>query len=367
MTFAKIGLVAVPSVPCGRAESEDRSGGTIPSMSNQSDLQQAIQHWSGGNQDAAINLLRPLADSNDPAALGLICWFYHQMGGRIAEGIPYLEKAIDAGLPHVVGYFYGNMMNDPALRPRVPELVRRAVSEGYPVDSTGMAVQAFQQGDPAIAVELVRCMAEPRMPVPPGGEATVAELTKHLRDARRVRREIADHKTAIGQQRNTIETQTKHLTKLIQEALNAQAGELFDKEAAANRSVSSKMWKGGMWVLSAAAAVAVLPIVLYYITGDFIEKGALIYAHFGPAIALGAVSGVLLGKARGHDRAAQKARALSVALGTMFSYSGSIVDEAERQRFIHEMGRVVIEAFLRQDGPAGDGDGRSLLDALRAN
>lgn len=333
-------------------------------MSNNQDLSQAVQLWANGNQDAAVSQLRALADAGDADALGLICWFYHQMGGRMVEGLPYLEKALDAGLPHVVAYFYGNMMNDPALRSQVPDLVRRAVAAGWPVDSTGMAIQAMQQGDPGTAVELVRCMAEPRLPVPAGGEATVEELTKHLQDARRVKRAIAAHQADIEQQRRTVETQTKHLTKLIQEALSAQAGELFDKEAQTNQKESTKMWWRGVSVLGAAAALAVLPIVLYYFTGDFIEKDKLIYAHFGPAVALGAVAGVLLAKASGHNQAAQKARALSVALGTMFSYSGSIADEAERQRFIHEMGRVVIEAFLRQDGPSASGDRRSALEAL---
>jgi hypothetical protein len=60
----------------------------------------------------------------------------------------------------------------------------------------------------------------------------------------------------------------------------------------------------------------------------------------------------------------QRARDLSVALATMFAYSGQIVDETERQRFIHDMGRVVLEAFLRQDVPNSDSDGASLLAAM---
>jgi hypothetical protein len=54
---------------------------------------------------------------------------------------------------------------------------------------------------------------------------------------------------------------------------------------------------------------------------------------------------------------------LAVALGTMFVYSNHIQDAVEQQRFIHEMGRVVIESFLRQDSSAGD-DGTGLLTAF---
>lgn len=54
---------------------------------------------------------------------------------------------------------------------------------------------------------------------------------------------------------------------------------------------------------------------------------------------------------------------MAVALGTMFVYSNHIQDAAEQQRFIHEMGRVVIESYLRQESPTSD-DGTGLLATL---
>src|SRR5205809_351566 len=82
--------------------------------------------------------------------------------------------------------------------------------------------------------------------------------------------------------------------------------------------------------------------------------GTLTTAHLAPTLVLAALSGILLSRARGRDRAGQRAGDLAVALGTMFVYSGQIQDEAERQRFIHEMGRVVIESYLHQDTPTSD-------------
>jgi hypothetical protein len=47
----------------------------------------------------------------------------------------------------------------------------------------------------------------------------------------------------------------------------------------------------------------------------------------------------------------------------MFVYSEQIQDPGERQAFIRDMGRTVLEAFLRHD-PAMDAD-RSLIAAIR--
>jgi hypothetical protein len=49
----------------------------------------------------------------------------------------------------------------------------------------------------------------------------------------------------------------------------------------------------------------------------------------------------------------------------MFVYSGQIVDEAERQRFVQEMGRAVLDTFLRQDSPLADAGSSNVLDAIR--
>ena len=76
------------------------------------------------------------------------------------------------------------------------------------------------------------------------------------------------------------------------------------------------------------------------------------------------MAGVLLARSRNRDRARQRARDLSVALATMFVYSGQIADEAERQTFLREMGRAVLEAFIRQDAPHLD-EGSGLIGATR--
>jgi len=58
---------------------------------------------------------------------------------------------------------------------------------------------------------------------------------------------------------------------------------------------------------------------------------------------------VLLSRSRGRDRTRQKARDLSIALGTVFVYAGQMADETERQKFQHDMARAVIESFLKAE------------------
>jgi hypothetical protein len=115
---------------------------------------------------------------------------------------------------------------------------------------------------------------------------------------------------------------------------------------------------------------AATPLAIYYFDRitkrtPWLQGNHVLAAHTTFIVALGAVAGVLLARARGRDRARQRARDLSVALQTMFAYSESIADLNERQLFIRESGRTVLEAFLRQDAPT-DSD-RSLLAAVRTH
>ena len=180
---------------------------------------------------------------------------------------------------------------------------------------------------------------------------------------------IAADEQRVREQATQVETRTKTLETLLDRISNAEVQTFFEQEATAYETEGSTLWKWGLGVLGAASALAILPIAAYYV-GQIVQLGwfedeNLVAAHFAPAIALGAVAGVLLARARGRDRARQRARDLSVALGTMFVYTGQIADESERQRFVHEMGRTVIEAFLRQDSSGSEvSDGRGLLSAI---
>lgn len=46
----------------------------------------------------------------------------------------------------------------------------------------------------------------------------------------------------------------------------------------------------------------------------------------------------------------------------MFAYSEQIANEQEKERFKHDMGRLVLEAFLRQEPPSEDRSSSVLSD-----
>src|SRR5439155_23761403 len=126
---------------------------------------------------------------------------------------------------------------------------------------------------------------------------------------------------------------------LIDNLSNAQTTSFFDEEATGYGREAKSTWWGGIGVLVVAGLVALLPIVAYYfdrITGrdPWLKGHDLILAHFTPALATGAVAGVLLARARNRDRARQRARDLSVVLQTMFVYAEGLGEGEDRQRFI---------------------------------
>jgi hypothetical protein len=341
----------------------------------------ALQMWTQGNHAGAVDRLRPLADSEEPVAVGLIAFFLGQMGEpHWRDGVPYAESALEKGMPWVANQYIGNMLNDPGLRQRVPDFLRAAFASGWQqLDPFAHAIAPYQQGDHNTALGLIHLAAGP-FPWSGPWDEFLDRARGKLQELETASGNVEEREEAalktIGEARERVETQagmlqsrTEHLNELLEQITNAEVQTYFDREATQYEIEARTLWKWGVRVLVAAAIFAALPIVVYYIGQllgtDWFDDQNLVAAHFAPAIAAGAVSGVLLARARGRDRARQRARDLSVALGTMFVYSEQISEESERQGFLREMGRTVIEAFLRQDAAGSDGtDNRSLLSEL---
>jgi hypothetical protein len=236
----------------------------------------------------------------------------------------------------------------------------------------------FTQGDRPTAVRLAQITALPH-PYPDSWEQFL-DAVRHDYDeltdavgAVSTRKQTAIDAIEAGaadveERRAEVQTRTQQLVTLIEQTTSAQAQTFFDAEATKYEEEGRLLWRSAVGILTIAVLFAIAPIAIYYIGAaierDWLSDQNLVAAHLAPALALGAVAGVLLARARGRDRARQRARDLSVALGTMFVYSGQIADEEERQRFLHEMGRTVLEAFLRQDAPVAEADSGSLFNAL---
>lgn len=341
----------------------------------------ALQAWSQGNQQAALEAVRPHADAGDRAAVLLIAWFMSQMGQAFwTDGLAYARKAAELGMPQPATYFFGQILGDPNFRSQAPELARVAVAAGWSFDPLPNAPGAMQQGDPTTAVGLLLAASTPR----PTEVAWASQLEKAKGDfeaiavsASSVARKsettlmrIAGAEAAVDQQRANVEKRAQSLLDLIDRITSAQATSYFEEEASRYGGEAKWSWRGGLAVIIAAAAVAVTPLMNYYydrLEGNvsWLKGTDLVAAHTAPAVALGALAGVLLARARSRDRARQRARDLSVALQTMFVYGEQIDSDEERQAFIRDMGRTVLEAFLRHDAPV-DSD-RSLIAAIRGH
>jgi hypothetical protein len=341
-------------------------------------ISSALTQWNNGQQQAALDVLTPYVDANDRTALLLACWFHSQMGpSHFPVGIELAKKANEVGVAQGLTYFYGNILNDQNFRSQAAEVARQAVAGGAALDPLPNALGAYQQGDPPTAVGLVRAAAEPRpseesiAALLSRAEADVATLSNSAHEVAERRdvtiRSFDSDSAALHEQREEIEGRARRLIDLIDNITNAQATSHFESEAERYGGEARWTWYWGLGVLAAAAIVAITPIAIYYfdrITGrsPWLEGHDLAIAHATPTIALGAVAGVLLARARNRDRARQRARDLSVALQTMFAYAEQLQDIAERQLFIREMGRTVLAAFLRQELPAEEG--RSVVGAV---
>jgi hypothetical protein len=167
--------------------------------------------------------------------------------------------------------------------------------------------------------------------------------------------------------REGFETRESTLTKFLDDLTNVAAEVEFQKQAEGYERESKFFWTAGLVTLIAASCVAVLPLILNYVNHQHhaLEGQSNISAHLAVALAFAAVSGVFLARARNRDRNRQRNRDLSVALITMFAYSDQIANDEEKERFKHDMGRLVLEAFLRQEPPSEERS-RGILADLTA-
>lgn len=343
------------------------------------EIETALQKWQQGDHNGALESVAPAAAAGDRLGLTLAAWFQSQRGEpHWREGVPYAEEAARKGIGFIANYYVGNMLGDAVLRTRVPDLLRSALQAGASIDPLSFVMNPINQGDLGTGVRVAEVAATPTLQ-PDAWTDLIAQVTNEwdavssaVADTRQGRDEalaaIEADKLEIAAVTDDVRSRGNQLVALIEQTTNAEVQSSFDSEASKYEGEARRAWWAGIWLLAGAASFSVAPITIYYvgtILGHRWLRGEnLAAAHFAPAVALGAVAGVLLARARGRDRARQRARDLSVALVTMFVYSGQITNPEERQRFLHEMGRTVLEAHLRGDGPAVESDSASVLSAL---
>lgn len=347
---------------------------------------QAMQEWQSGQQEAAKATIQPSADDGDPRAQALMAWFLHQQqpeGWR--QAVSYAQSAVAAGYPQTAGYVIGNMMNDPALLDQGVELARQAAAQGVvTIDPLNQAIAFAQQGNEAGVTQM---LAVP-WPVPgPGGPITpeywtalitkaqqsMSNLSAFVEAGSRHRANIEETAEAVKSDaesvRQRIEERSTTLLEFMDQTTNAEASKYFDDEAQTSKTEADAMWKWGVRVIATAAGISILPLVAHYLevlfgVGPRFSNAQVVSIHITGALALGTMAGVMLARARVRDRNRQRNTDLRVALQMMFAYAQQIENPSERQQFIQSNGRVVLEAFLRQDSAPASDESRNLLSAL---
>jgi hypothetical protein len=337
-------------------------------------IAEALRTWQQGNHDAAINLVRPLADQGEPGGLLLICWFFQQLGEpRAREGIPYAKRAAEQGTPWVTSFYFPMLADKPETRADAIAMIALSPLRGAGTnDPISRAMQFASEGDAMSAAEMLRAAAGPYPWTQPPDLSEIRNRVSQLDHAlttvgerqATVLNAMQAASEEIDAERESFRTRGKTLTELLNNLTNASSQSHFDDQASKYEKESRLLWTLGVIVLTVAAMAAFLPVILNYVdSGHVLHGQSNISAHLGAAVALAAVAGVLLARARNRDGARQRNRDLSVALGTMFAYSEQIDNEEAKERFKHDMGRLVLETFL-QHQPATEDGARNLLSDI---
>jgi hypothetical protein len=344
--------------------SQENTAAPLPAGAAES-AQQAFQEWQGGNQPAAIERIRGRAESGEPWAIGFLVWLLMQQGVAGWEAaVPYAKQAYIHGMPWAVSTLFNNMIGNIQSAPQLLEPALELLNLGPfiapGIDPVAQGWNLLAQGQPDAAIRLMNLS----WPYPTGPTAW-DELVAHAQQQARALDDLLNTArsksndvetaaqqsiTAIEDARSKLETKAKQAGLLLTNVNAETANALYDKEAKRYGEESKSSWAWGIGTLVAAACAAVVPLVLHYVgIGPDYTGAGLLAGHAGATAALAAVAGVLLARSRGRDRAAQRSRDLSTAMGTMISYSNQIEDDAERQRFMLTMGQLVLQAHLQGD------------------
>lgn len=345
-------------------------------------LQEVFTLWQAGNQQPALDRLQSASDRGERWAISLQVWLRMQQGmPGMLEAVPWAERAAGLGMPWMTVHLFNNLVANVAAHPQaLPATLRLARGEfwwGGGADPVGNAWSLLGQGQADAAIELLGVQVA--FPLTTDGWQVVLEHAQQAQDGLRAIALNAGNRMteidALGNDavarveelRSRLETQAQQAGLLVTSVNAAVSNALFDAEAARNQDESNDSWRWGLGVLAAAAVLAVLPLALHYVgIGPDFTGPALLAAHAGSTAALATVAGVLLTRSRARDRAAQRARDLSTAMGTMISYSTQISDENERQRFMLTMGHLVLSAHLHGDNPAREDPVSGLASLLAA-
>jgi hypothetical protein len=304
---------------------------------NRPQIVAALQQWGQGNQQPAIDALRPLADGGDEDAIVLVAWMLGQLG-RAVDGIPYAEKAFESGAA-LATVNYGPNLLAQGNRPEGVEWLRRALAWGWPHDPLGYVPQAIQQGDPDTAYALLQLARTSR------AEMASTEVEKVLDSARSSLTEMTELRSAstqardaaveginqdarhIANERTRVEGLVEDVTKLVHgvaaEHLAQQYASRADETETTAQKYTTAAIVGGIVAALASIGIAVAGLAGGHDVSSILSKGLLTL----PVIAL---AGYFGGLARSHRQMAWHYRHVELQIRTAEPYLAPLDDRARK-------------------------------------
>ncbi len=295
------------------------------------------------------------------------------------EGFPQaledVRRCSRLAMPWVLANYANNVIPNassvPQLVPAVLEMIRETAPWGPGTfDPFNLGWSLLANNQPETAVDMWG-LQWPNLLESGGWAGLVATAQARVSElaglTETVRQQSGQALSNIDAAQKDITTKAGQVSLLIDSLSDRTANALYTEDAERRGKEGKAAWRLGLAVLVTAAFVALWPLLAHYAgRGPAYTTNTLLAAHVGPTIALGALAGVLLARARNRDHASQRSADLATAMGTMIVYSEKIEDPAARQLFMQNMGRLILEAHLRAEASPTTGAPRDDLNGLVA-
>ena len=309
----------------------------VQSLFESSEFQNAMAQWPS-NPQAGLAQLRPIADSGDIAANAILASLYPQVGPW-NEGIPYAQRAADAGVVPSLASYAGNMIGDPALHADLIRFVSAALDAGWPIDPLVWIPQLMQQGNRDTA----RALAELALRPPPAGarkqwDDLIAAVTPAVDTIRGRVDEVASaaddsvknmraDEERVGEERNRAEQLVNEVADLANEGASRHLAKEYEVQAEKEEDAADKYQRWAVWLGALAAlATAVIAYLAFsreHGAGAVLTKAAL-------AIPFLAFAAYVARLAATHRKQAWRWRHIELQLRTANPFVSPLQDEQRR-------------------------------------
>jgi hypothetical protein len=311
---------------------------TTPRFEIRPEVIAAMRQWPV-EQQAAVNAVRPLADSGDIPANFVAAWMYQHINW--VEGVPYARRLLDAGLASfpLLQNYVANMFTDAGMRPEAIAGMRLLIDSGVQMDPVGQAFAMVQQGDEAAGRELLELSL---LPVPSGARQqwdqlmsqTSASADAVIETAARVaseRERVIDAMRVDEQDVRADRDRMKQLVEEVGDLAHEGAGRILAKEYADRaKEVEDKGSTYTLWSIRAGVAAAIFSAAIAVVAftqesgvGPILTKASL-------AIPVLAVAGYLSRLATVHRRQAWRWRHMELQIRTADPFLAPLEDETRK-------------------------------------